>query len=869
MLCMIKFNCSMLKWILPVCSMLAIQVDSFAAQSDLSLRRTRTLHLESGQRTRVDYQQFYRGIPVFGGGRTVLLDQKGKVLAKPTDLSRTNNSDIYPSLLPDKAKKIAGVRDGKASASLVIYNPSLIGAPGNNQGRLAWKVITRSSEQKQIVIVDANSGMVLLKMPLVETALQRRICDAGNYRQGKYFPCLPKDAARKEGGSASAVKDVNDAYQSLGAIYHFYQNNFGRDGIDGQGMPMVATVRYCPGPGVDPQCPWFNAYWDSESNQMVFGNGMASADDIAMHEVSHGITSRTSNLFYAFQSGAINESFSDIMGEIFDQLWHGSGKDGSQYNWVIGEDTRAGMLRSMKDPAVLGDPDYTGSSNWSSAELGPEVDNGGVHHNSGVMNKAAYLMAQGGSFRGWTISPIGLLKTAKLFYWTNTQLLRSGSDYRDLSAALRTICSASPSEFSEDDCQQVNKAILATQMDFPPRIERTPSPVACSDSQGTDVWSSEFELGQMNKWEASPGNTQAVIWSQQSTVQGDYSFAKDGQDLYASLDPNKVVSGQSEDSSYQTKQGVSIPSRAYLMLNHSFYIGSTIDDPTSGLLLEWSEDQGSSWHDLQQQSSGDHLGGYGAGGFHGWSSGVISSRWSLTELSGKTVLLRLRFKTRDRSLWISAAPLGGWWIDKLRIHQCDIGKEPTDKAAWDSADHIAPRTWAKPVRTKVNSHSLKEWHINLFSNEQGASFECKLMDTTLSFQALFKPWVPCGQRWSQKPPRQSMYYFYYRSVDSSGNPDLKPHMVMLFSDWTSPRANIISWKQRGGKLAIRIHSSETLDYLRLRLDGKLRKVKLDADNQTPNNIRFIIPVHSKWKHLAIRVQDAVGNWQKDPIRLKR
>src|SRR6185503_19191374 len=113
----------------------------------------------------------------------------------------------------------------------------------------------------------------------------------------------------------------------------------------------------------------------------------------------------SANLFYYMQSGALNESFSDIFGETVD-LTDGRGDDSAGVRWLLGEDLPIGAIRDMKDPTNSGQPDRTGSPLYvTDPSLG---DVGGVHSNSGVNNKAAYLMVDGGAFNGYTIQSLGI-----------------------------------------------------------------------------------------------------------------------------------------------------------------------------------------------------------------------------------------------------------------------------------------------------------------------------------------------------------------------------------------------------------------------------------------------------------------------------
>jgi len=174
---------------------------------------------------------------------------------------------------------------------------------------------------------------------------------------------------------------------------------------------------------------------------MVYGdaNGYALADDVVAHELTHGVTAYESGLVYYYQAGAINESLSDVWGEFVDQT-NGAGTDTLAVKWQIGEDiTGLGAFRNMADPTIFGDPDRIGSTNYDCDES-YNNDNGGVHTNSGVNNKAAYLMVDGGTFNTYTVTALGITKVAKIYYEAQTNLLLSASDYNDLYNALQQAC---------------------------------------------------------------------------------------------------------------------------------------------------------------------------------------------------------------------------------------------------------------------------------------------------------------------------------------------------------------------------------------------------------------------------------------------
>ena len=147
---------------------------------------------------------------------------------------------------------------------------------------------------------------------------------------------------------------MNQAYDNLGATSDAYDQLAGIDLTELIGTTaasgdkaLMSTVRWC---FTDEDCPYDNAFWDG--TQMVFGAGYAAADDVVAHELTHGYVERTSALFYFHQSGAINESVSDVIGEIVDH--RNPESTASDANWLIGEDLPGGWRRAQpQEPAAL------------------------------------------------------------------------------------------------------------------------------------------------------------------------------------------------------------------------------------------------------------------------------------------------------------------------------------------------------------------------------------------------------------------------------------------------------------------------------------------------------------------------------------
>jgi Zn-dependent metalloprotease len=208
------------------------------------------------------------------------------------------------------------------------------------------------------------------------------------------------DQARAEAEPATNDSAVDEAFDGLGDTYDCYLEMFNRNSIDDQGMPLEGYVHYGR--------RYNNAFWDGQ--RMVFGDGdgvllnrFTIAVDVMGHELTHGVTEKEAQLIYRNQSGALNESISDVFGSLVKQFRNGR-QAAENADWLIGEglfaDPRGGKaLRSMKDPGSAHERDR--QPEHMRDYVNTIEDNGGVHINSGIPNKAFYLAAtEIGGFAG-------------------------------------------------------------------------------------------------------------------------------------------------------------------------------------------------------------------------------------------------------------------------------------------------------------------------------------------------------------------------------------------------------------------------------------------------------------------------------------
>lgn len=242
----------------------------------------------------------------------------------------------------------------------------------------------------------------------------------------------PGVRARFEGDKPHADKEVNDAYEGTGIVRDFYKNVLGRNSIDNQGMKFISTVNYGDN--------YENAFWNG--SQMTYGRPGADSPfktfvllDVIGHEITHGVTEKESGMRYYGQSGALNESMSDVFGELIDQ--YSKKQTADQADWVVGngiwkDGVNGRGLRDMLNPGTAYDDPKVGKdpqpahmkdywNGWG--------DNGGVHYNSGIPNRAFALFAKSVGGYAWE-SP------AQIWY---AALKNAGSNPNFASFAAETI----------------------------------------------------------------------------------------------------------------------------------------------------------------------------------------------------------------------------------------------------------------------------------------------------------------------------------------------------------------------------------------------------------------------------------------------
>lgn len=245
-------------------------------------------------------------------------------------------------------------------------------------------------EARNAAVPSFESMAATAAAPPKSASPDREVYDAQNKSQ------LPGKLARDESSKASKDKSVNNAFNGAGDTFNLFWDNYRRDSLDDQGMTLVSTVHY--------RRDYNNAFWNGQ--QMAYGDGDGNLfrnftrdRSVIGHELSHGVVQFSGGLIHSDQSGALNESFSDVFGALTVQ--YKKRQSPAEADWligarIIGPAVSGVALRSMRAPGTAYDDPLLGTDPQPyhmDLYVNTRSDNGGVHINSGIPNHAFYLLS--------------------------------------------------------------------------------------------------------------------------------------------------------------------------------------------------------------------------------------------------------------------------------------------------------------------------------------------------------------------------------------------------------------------------------------------------------------------------------------------
>jgi len=443
--------------------------------------------------TAVKFAQYFDRIPVYGSLVTIELDEHNGLLSVSSAVTQRPDVDALAEISPAQASRIVGEHAGSADRTGEV--PRLYFYYDDRPRTARWRLVyiarnvldatsTESAEtpeagggenaivgapQRYDYVVDADSGDLVARLPRTHTVTwtaaeetatdglghtrtirvekdpngKRRLRDSvRNIQTFDFsFHTLRFEENRLPGTPIGAPPvpwspAAVSAHANAMVVADFLVTVLRRDGVDGAGMALISSID-CLDDVPDVPKEWRNAAWIG--TQMVYGqrnlNGKlrsyALGADVVAHEVTHGITQHTADLVYQRESGAMNESYSDIFGTIISNAGE---PDIGRWDWRMGEDlSPTGVpLRDMSDPAKFGQPAHMHDFRVLPPDQVPDQranDFGWVHRNSGIHNKAAFnLLTSRGTDGNFLFTPT---EGAQLFYIALVQYLSRTSGFSD------------------------------------------------------------------------------------------------------------------------------------------------------------------------------------------------------------------------------------------------------------------------------------------------------------------------------------------------------------------------------------------------------------------------------------------------------
>lgn len=660
--------------------------------------------------THVRLDQRHQGLEVFGAQLVVHMNDLGITGVNGTfirGIDAGGTAVVSASEAADIA--VAAVKGaGVDSNELVVYPKGLFEGQLDS-ARLAWAVRVSNADLDRRVFVDALTGETLGMISERHEALDRVVYSP------EYDPDDPNaNVQRSEGDPPTLIAPIDNLYDFAGQVYELFDNGFDRDSYDGAGATMRSVYL------INDICP--NAYWNSTSTNYCPG---FDADDIVAHEWGHAYTEHTHGLIYSYQSGALNESYSDIFGEIVDlnngvdTLVGGTNNDDPYpdgQRWIIGEDLvgpaqNSLLTRDMWDPDRLSSPGKVTSSNYACGT----ADGGGVHTNSGVPNHAFAMLVDGQTYNGQTVSGIGFNRAANIYYRAMSvyqvpssnfanhadALLASCEDLRDSGVVLDDLFTGLPSgeTITQSDCDQVAKAAVAVEMRTPPTqcgygpMLDPNTPPLCDGA--STLFTEDFESG-LGAWSLASNGVNPEWPNFNWTAESSLPEARAGSAAFA-IDSRAGTCAPGGDNSGTfsiDSPGFTIPAgttSSQVRFDHYVeteleYDGGnvlfSVNGGAFGLVPEANYLFNGPATALSSTADGNTNPKAGELAWHGADGGEVTGSWGTTIINltglaapGDTVELRYDFGVDGCN------GVTGWYVDNVHAYTCDGDGLPSAPAA--------------------------------------------------------------------------------------------------------------------------------------------------------------------------------------------
>ncbi len=669
---------------------------------------------------RVDFDEFYEGVPVFGAGWSVHFDAAGALVAVRGAAVPSITVSTAPSF--DEAEAGVSALDAVPGALWVsdvqtyVFDRGLV-TKRSSDPRLAYRVVVAAPQQRHEVFIDAHRGEVLLVASQIPDDLDRRAYE------NQYGPAFEVWQETDE-PYADGDPEVAGFIDYTEDTYALFNNIAGGEypSFDGESAPMEGVMHAAIG------CP--NANWDGTSTNYCTG---LATDDVVGHEWGHAYTQYNHALIYAYQPGALNESYSDIFGEAVDLL-NGEGLDApgevredgtcsfgpdASVRWLLGEDTQGfgGAIRDLWEPTCMGHPGRI--SDGSYVCTGNDFfDNGGVHSNSGVSNHGFALLVDGGVSNGQSVASIGMTKALAIYWRAMVVYQGVTSGFADHADALTAACAdlmAAATDLPDPldgapsgqivgaaDCAAVTAAIAATEMLADPGcgtgtlLQTENTPEVCGGDLGPVLLEETFETD-LSAWTRSNEGSSPQYTPRDWELRSELPSGRPGQAAFGDGD---LYIGNCNDDDQSGVMHLDSP-------------GFTMPDGEGGVTLTFDH-----WVATQPRVDGGNVKISLDGGpftlvppaaftfnpyngaldfsgnplqtepaFNGSDPGVPTGTWAQSQVdlsgiadSGDEVVLRFDFGVD------ACNGLFGWYLDDVRVVQCEARGSATTTTSTSESD---------------------------------------------------------------------------------------------------------------------------------------------------------------------------------------
>lgn len=676
--------------------------------SNLILEETR---LDNYGFEHVIFNQYHNGVKVFDGQLRIHFNADKQITAINgsliSGLKVKTNPQISTLQASNKAIEIVNTQNINHSgaglmvikSNLYVFQKGLI--ENKNLGDfLVYEVEVRNNvDVREFLFINALTGDLVQQFTGI-AHVNREVYESNTsnlvWQEGDAFPGALTNWQQNE---VVASED----------IYNFFENAFGYVSYDNQDATMI-TINNNP----NISCP--NANWNGYSANYCDGT---AADDVIAHEWGHAYTEYTSGLIYYYQSGAINESYSDIWGETVDLLnnYEDFGENLSvrtnsncvpSLRWKVGEDASAfgGAIRDMYYPPCNGDPGRVGSGNyWCSSG-----DSGGVHINSGVPNHAYALLVDGGTYNGVTVAGIGFTKAAHIFWRAQSQYLTQTSDFSVFADALEASANdllgvnlmglsteapvgLSGQVISTSDLTQLNNALVAVELRFnPSQCGFTPllteTTILCSNATNGALYTQDWENG-LDGWTVSNAPSNPTTWEDRDWIlESNLPKSRPGTGIFGADPINGNCTSNLQNGIIRLNSPViNLPSGVTgdfeLAFNHNIstefqWDGANVKYRKNGgiwTLIPVSAFTTNAYNDvINTVATGNDNPLAGQAAFTGYDEGGLTGSWvtSVVNLSninvnaGDSVEFRFEVGTDGCNGTV------GWYLDEVYVYNCSV-----------------------------------------------------------------------------------------------------------------------------------------------------------------------------------------------------